>query len=112
MEVLLQWISLLQKILHIFLLLFIGLFGWIFFRAKIITDSVCTSKFYRRRFQRAILSNEDTITELLLMIVMMLFIGIVDLRGATFWLVESSVAIAAIVAGTYSDYKEFIYFQF
>jgi hypothetical protein len=58
---------------------------------------------------------KDTITIALRSMLLLWSDGIVDLRGTTFWKnswLKVAVAIAAIVAGTYSDYKEFIYFQF
>ncbi|MRX38716.1 MBOAT family protein [Flavobacterium sp. LC2016-23] len=94
--------------------------AWIFFRAKSITDAVLYLKrmITSRDFSFQYLDNGRYSYELLLMIVLFVLVEwnnrnkIEPLSGKRS-LLKLSLAIAAILAlGTYSDYKEFIYFQF
>jgi alginate O-acetyltransferase complex protein AlgI len=94
--------------------------AWVFFRAKTITDACLYLKqvVVNREFTSQYLANERYNYELLLMIV--LFV-LVEWNNRTkeepisgkYNTVKLALAITAILAfGTYSDYKEFIYFQF
>lgn len=94
--------------------------AWIFFRAKSITDAVLYLKgmIANRDFSFQYLDNGRYSYELLLMIVLFVLVEwnnrnkIEPLSGKRS-LLKLALAIAAILAlGTYSDYKEFIYFQF
>jgi alginate O-acetyltransferase complex protein AlgI len=107
----------LMSIFYTFLLTCIA---WVFFRARTITDAVL----YLKRivtdgeFKFQYLDNERYSHELLLMIGIFVLVEwnnrtkIEPLSGKRSML-KLALAIAAIMAfGTFSDYKEFIYFQF
>ena len=117
----LQWnFASAKEILHIFYTFALACLAWIFFRAKSITDAVLYIKriFTEGNFSSQYLTNERYNYELLLMIALFVVVEWNNrfkeepLSGKNSWL-KVALAIAAIVAlGTYSDYKEFIYFQF
>ncbi|WP_029272140.1 MBOAT family protein [Flavobacterium sp. KJJ] len=109
--------KLVMSILYTFLLTCVA---WIFFRSRTITDAVLYIKriFTSKDFSFQYLENERYSYELL---------GIIGLFVLVEWnnrnkieplsgkrsLLKVALAIAAIMAlGTFSDYKEFIYFQF
>ena len=109
-----------KEILHIFYTFALACLAWIFFRAKSITDAFLYIKriFTEGNFSSQYLTNERYNYELLLMIILFVVVEWNNrfkeepLSGKNSWL-KVALAIAAIVAlGTYSDYKEFIYFQF
>ena len=94
--------------------------AWVFFRAKTISDAVS----YLKRiitdgdFKIQFLANDRSNYELILIIVVFTLIEWnnrnkiepISGKGST---IKLAFAIAAIMAlGTFSDYKEFIYFQF
>ena len=94
--------------------------AWVFFRAKTITDAILYLKkmFTNGLFETQYLTNERYNYELILMLV--LFV-VVEWNNRTKeepisgknQIIKLSLCLAAIIAlGTYSDYKEFIYFQF
>ncbi len=94
--------------------------AWVFFRAETITDAVLYLKrmFFNGDFTSQYLANERYNYELLLIVG--LFV-IVEWNNRTkmepisgkWSMAKLALAVAAIIAlGTYSDYKEFIYFQF
>ena len=94
--------------------------AWIFFRAKSIGDAFDYIKrmFLNGSFDSQYLENERYNYELLLLILAFVLVEwnsraqIEPISGKYSWL-KLGLCIAAIVAlGTYSDYKEFIYFQF
>lgn len=110
-------VKVLLSILYTFLLTCIA---WIFFRAKSITDAILYLKrmVTNRDFSFQYLDNERYNYELLLMIGLFVLVEwnnrnkIEPLSGKRS-LLKLALAIGAILAlGTYSDYKEFIYFQF
>ncbi|MGO4821822.1 MULTISPECIES: MBOAT family O-acyltransferase [unclassified Flavobacterium] len=117
----LQWnFASAKEILHIFYTFALACLVWIFFRAKSITDAVLYIKriFTEGNFSLQYLTNERYNQELLLMIILFVVVEWNNrfkeepLSGKNSWL-KVALAIAAIIAlGTYSDYKEFIYFQF
>lgn len=94
--------------------------AWIFFRAKSISEAIgyiqkMVADFH---FNTQYLNNERYNIELLLLI--LVFVGVEwfnrskvePLSGKASW-VKVTLAIMALLAlGVYSDYKEFIYFQF
>ena len=94
--------------------------AWIFFRARTITDAILYIKriFSNRDFGFQFLENERYSYELLLMIGLFVLVewnnrNKVEPLSGKRSLLKISLAIAAILAlGTFSDYKEFIYFQF
>ena len=94
--------------------------AWVFFRAKTITDAVLYLKriITNGEFSFQYLENERYNHELLPLIALFVLIEwfsrnkIEPLSGKRNML-KIALAITAIIAfGTYSDYKEFIYFQF
>ncbi|MCD0466768.1 MBOAT family protein [Flavobacterium sp. ENC] len=109
-----------KVLLSIFYTFFLTCIAWVFFRAKSITDAVLYLKriITNRDFSFQYLDNERYSYELLLMIGLFVLVEwnnrnkIEPLSGKRS-LLKMALAIAAILAlGTYSDYKEFIYFQF
>jgi D-alanyl-lipoteichoic acid acyltransferase DltB (MBOAT superfamily) len=120
-SVVLKWnldsIRVLFSILTTFLLTCVA---WVFFRAKTIMDAVLYLKriFTTRDFAFQYLDNERYNYELLLMIGVFVLVEwnnrmkVEPISGKKSML-KMALAILAIIAfGTYSDYKEFIYFQF
>lgn len=110
-------VKVLLSILYTF---FLTCIAWVFFRAKSITDAVLYLKrmVTNRDFSFQYLDNERYNYELLLIIGLFVLVEwnnrnkIEPLSGKRS-LLKLALAIAAILAlGTYSDYKEFIYFQF
>ena len=94
--------------------------AWIFFRAKSIGDALNYIKrmFLNLSFDSQYLENERYNYELLVLLLAFVVVEwnsrtqIEPVSGKYSWL-KLTLCIAAIVAlGTYSDYKEFIYFQF
>ncbi|MEO6176129.1 MAG: MBOAT family O-acyltransferase [Flavobacterium circumlabens] len=109
-----------KVVLSILYTFFLTCIAWVFFRAKSITDAVLYLKriITNRDFSFQYLDNERYSYELLLMIGLFVLVEwnnrnkIEPLSGKRSML-RMALAIAAILAfGTYSDYKEFIYFQF
>ena len=105
------------SILYTFLLTCIA---WVFFRARTISDAVCYLKriVASKDFSFQYLDNERYSYELLLMIGVFVLVEwnnrskAEPLSGKKSFL-KLGLAILAIIAfGTFSDYKEFIYFQF
>nr|WP_315223123.1 MBOAT family O-acyltransferase [uncultured Flavobacterium sp.] len=94
--------------------------AWVFFRAKTITDAVLYLKqiISNREFKIEYLANDRSNYELIVMIALFTLVEwnirnkIEPISGKRATL-KLALAIAAIMAfGTFSDYKEFIYFQF
>jgi D-alanyl-lipoteichoic acid acyltransferase DltB (MBOAT superfamily) len=94
--------------------------AWVFFRAKTITDACLYLKriVLNGEFSSQYLANERYNYELLLMVGLFVLIEWnnrtkVEPISGKYNTVKLALAITAILAfGTYSDYKEFIYFQF
>ncbi|UPZ16036.1 MBOAT family O-acyltransferase [Flavobacterium humidisoli] len=110
-------VKVLFSILTTFLLTCVA---WVFFRARTITDAVLYLKriFTNGEFSPQYLDNERYNYELLMMIGLFVLVEwnnktkVEPISGKRSWL-KMALAIMAIIAfGTYSDYKEFIYFQF
>jgi alginate O-acetyltransferase complex protein AlgI len=110
-------VRVIMSILYTFLLTCVA---WVFFRAKTISDAVQYLKriITNRDFNFQYLDNERYNYELLLMIGLFVLVEwynrhkIEPLSGKRSML-KLTLAMAAIIAfGTFSDYKEFIYFQF
>ncbi|PKB17470.1 MBOAT family protein [Flavobacterium sp. 5] len=94
--------------------------AWVFFRAKTITDAVLYLKkiVFNGEFTSQYLANERYNYELLIMVGLFVVVEwnnrdkIEPLSGKRS-LLKVALAIMTIIAfGTFSDYKEFIYFQF
>nr|WP_199000984.1 MBOAT family protein [Flavobacterium sp. ASV13] len=107
-------------IFNILFTFFITCVAWVFFRAKTITDAISYLKrvIFNGDFNSQYLDNERYNYELLLMISLFVWVEwknrtkVEPLSGKRSML-RVILAIGAILAfGTYSDYKEFIYFQF
>lgn len=95
-------------------------FAWIFFRSKTIMDAVLYIKrmFENHNFSSEYFRIERYSNELLALVVIFIVIEwnnrhkIEPISGKLSWL-KLSLCLAAILAlGVFSDYKEFIYFQF
>ena len=110
-------VKVIMNILYTFLLTCVA---WVFFRAKTITDAVAYLKqiITNRDFSFQYLDNERYSYELTLMIGVFVLIEWnsraktepISGKGS---MLKMALAVLAILAfGTYSDYKEFIYFQF
>jgi alginate O-acetyltransferase complex protein AlgI len=94
--------------------------AWVFFRANTITDAYL----YLKRIvingvlESQYLTNERYNYELIIMILLFVFVEWnnrtkVEPISGKYQTIKLALCIAAILAlGTYSDYKEFIYFQF
>lgn len=110
----------LKVIISIFSTFLITCIAWVFFRAKTITDAVLYLKriMLNRDFNSQYLDNERYNYELLIMIGVFILVEWtnrtkVEPLSGNKSLVKVAVALLAIMAfGTFSDYKEFIYFQF
>ncbi|TDD75979.1 MBOAT family O-acyltransferase [Flavobacterium caseinilyticum] len=94
--------------------------AWVFFRAKSITEAVdyIGRIFTNRSFVSQYLQNERYNYEIIILVVAFIVVEwnsrkqIEPISGKYSYL-KLTLCLAAIVAlGTYSDYKEFIYFQF
>ncbi|MFV8357192.1 MBOAT family O-acyltransferase [Flavobacterium sp. XS1P32] len=117
----LQWdFSSVRVFLNILSTFALTCLAWIFFRAKSIGDAFDYIKrmFLDLSFDSQYLENERYNYELLLLILAFVLVEwnsrtqIEPISGKYSWL-KLTLCLAAIVAlGTYSDYKEFIYFQF
>jgi alginate O-acetyltransferase complex protein AlgI len=109
-----------RVLLHILVTFLISCVAWVFFRAKTITDAV----FYLKQiivngdFSSQYLDNQRYNYELLIMVILFIMVEWnsrtkIEPISGRYSGVKVAFCIAAIVAlGTYSDYKEFIYFQF
>ena len=106
--------------LNIVLTFLLSCVAWVFFRAKTITDAVLYLKriLVNGAFASQYLSNERYNYELLLMVGLFVLVEwnnrtkIEPISGRYSYL-RLALCLASIIAlGTYSDYKEFIYFQF
>ncbi|MBF4517575.1 MBOAT family protein [Flavobacterium sp. ANB] len=109
-----------KVVMSILYTFFLTCVAWVFFRAKTITDAVLYLKriITNHDFSFQYLANERYSYELLLVIGVFVLIEwnnrnqIEPLSGKRS-ILKLSLAILAIMAfGTFSDYKEFIYFQF
>jgi len=120
-SIVLKWnfdsVKVLASILYTFLLTCVA---WVFFRSKTITDAILYLKriFTNRQFDFQYLQNERYSYELLVLTGLFVLVewnnrNKVEPISGKRSLLRLSFAIAAIIAfGIFSDYKEFIYFQF
>ena len=94
--------------------------AWVFFRAKSIAEAVDYLQriFTNQKFSWQYLENERYSYELLLMIAVFILVEWnnrtrIEPISGKYSSLKLTLCLAAIIAlGTYSDYKEFIYFQF
>jgi D-alanyl-lipoteichoic acid acyltransferase DltB (MBOAT superfamily) len=94
--------------------------AWIFFRAKTITIAFDYIKriFTNQQFSTQYLANERYSTELILLVLTFIIVEWncrtkVEPISGKYSILKAALGILAIITlGTYSDYKEFIYFQF
>ena len=109
-----------KTILNILLTFMLSTIAWVFFRARTITDAVLYLKqiVVNGTFSAQYLSNERYNYEILLLLGFFVLVewnnrNRVEPLSGRYSLLKIGIAIAAIMAlGTFSDYKEFIYFQF
>ena len=94
--------------------------AWIFFRAKSISEAIgyiqkMVTDFH---FDSQYLSNERYNFELVLLVLVFVFVEwfnrskVEPLSGKASWIKVTLAILALLALGVYSDYKEFIYFQF
>ncbi len=109
-----------RTIISILMTFCLSTIAWVFFRAKTITDACLYLKriVVNGEFDRQFLANDRSNYELIVMIGLFVLVEwnnrnkTEPLSGKRSML-RIALAIAAIIAfGTFSDYKEFIYFQF
>ena len=109
-----------KVIISVFSTFLITCVAWVFFRAKTITDAILYLKriFSNGELKIQYLANDRSNYELIAMISVFILVEwnsrskIEPLSGKGS-LLKLALAVAAIMAfGTFSDYKEFIYFQF
>lgn len=110
----------LKTILNIIITFVLTCFAWIFFRAKSLQDALeyCYRILINQKYNFEYLANERYSYELL--VLLLLFINIewlnkeyVSPLKGRFWYFKTATCIMAILAfGVFSDYKNFIYFQF
>lgn len=110
----------LKTVVNILLTFGLTTFAWIFFRAKSITEAISYIKrmFSNLDFKFQYLSIERYTYEILILLLFFIVFEwnnkykIEPISGKYSW-VKLTVCIMAIIAlGVFSDYKEFIYFQF
>jgi hypothetical protein len=109
-----------KVVLSIFYTFLLTCIAWVFFRARTITDAVLYLKriITNREFNFQYLGNERYSYELLGMIGLFVLVEwfnrnkIEPLSGKRSLLKIAAAILAIIAFGTFSDYKEFIYFQF
>ncbi|MDR7372316.1 MBOAT family O-acyltransferase [Flavobacterium aquidurense] len=114
-----NWDSL-RTVFNILMTFCLSTIAWVFFRAKTITDACLYLKriVVNGEFASQYLDNERYNYELLLMIGLFVLVEWnnrtkVEPISGKYNTLKIALAIIAIIAfGTYSDYKEFIYFQF
>ncbi|CAM3646421.1 MBOAT family O-acyltransferase [Flavobacterium gelidilacus] len=95
-------------------------FAWIFFRSKSIVEAFGYIKrmFSNFHFESQYLNNERYNFELLLLVLIFVLVEWYSrtreepLSGKFSWIKVTLALIALLTLGVYSDYKEFIYFQF
>ena len=109
-----------KVIFNILFTFFITCIAWVFFRAKTITDAVSYLKriIFNGDFYSQYLDNERYNYEVLPMIAIFVLVEWNNrtkeepLSGKRSMLRVILALVAILAFGTYSDYKEFIYFQF
>jgi len=120
-EIELKWdLSSVKTIASIVMTFFLTTIAWVFFRAKTITDACLYLKriLLNGEFSSQYLNNDRYNYELLLMVGLFVLVEWnnrtkVEPISGKYNTIKLALAIVAILAlGTYSDYKEFIYFQF
>ncbi|MFK7050324.1 MULTISPECIES: MBOAT family protein [Flavobacterium] len=120
-EIEMGWnVNSIKTILNILCTFVLTTIAWIFFRSNTITESIryiqkMVTNFH---FNTQYLSNERYSFELLFLLLAFVLVEwfnrskIEPLSGKRTWLKVTLVIIALLTLGVYSDYKEFIYFQF
>ena len=112
--------SSLKTVLNILGTFVLTTIAWIFFRAKTISEAIGYIKKMLTdfHFESQYLTNERYNYELLLLV--LVFVGVEWLNrskvepfsGKLSWIKVAIAIITLLTLGVYSDYKEFIYFQF
>lgn len=109
-----------RTLLSIMLTFSMTTFAWIFFRANTLTDGIGYIKRMFSHFSTEFqyLSIERYTPELLILVVVFVLFEWVNkykiepISGKWEWIKVFACIVALLVLGVYSDYKEFIYFQF
>lgn len=110
----------LQILFHVFTTFCLATLAWIFFRANTITDALNYIKrmFTNLDFGSQYLSIERYTPELLVLVIAFVVFEwknkykIEPISGKYEWIKVFICMLALLALGVYSDYKEFIYFQF
>ncbi|MCW2119451.1 MBOAT family O-acyltransferase [Flavobacterium sp. 7A] len=117
----LSWnFSSIRVVLNILSTFILSCIAWVFFRAKTVTDAVLYLKgiFTNGTFVSQYLDNQRYNYEILLLVLVFVLVEWnnrtkVEPISGKYDFVKLIACITAIITlGTYSDYKEFIYFQF
>jgi D-alanyl-lipoteichoic acid acyltransferase DltB (MBOAT superfamily) len=120
-EIVMGWnTSSLKTIFNILITFALTCFAWIFFRAKSMTEAFGYIKKMATdlEFKTQYFSNERYNIELLLLLTIFVVVEwfnrskVEPLSGKWSWLKIALAILALLTLGVYSDYKEFIYFQF
>ena len=114
-----NWSSL-RVFLNIFSTFILSCVAWVFFRAKTVTDAFLYLKgiVVNGNFSSQYLDNERYNYEILLLLFVFVWVEwhnktkVEPISGRFATLKMAACLAAIIMLGTYSDYKEFIYFQF
>ena len=112
--------SSIRTIFQILLTFSITCLAWIFFRSKSITEAIdyIVRIFSNLNFKSQYLVNERHSFELLLLVLIFVVVEwfnrskVEPLSGKGSWIKVALAIISLLTLGVYSDYKEFIYFQF
>ncbi len=120
-EIVLGWnLDSVKTILNIFATFTLSTLAWIFFRAKSIAEAFgyLQRMFTDFSFKSQYLNNERYNFELLLLVFVFVAVEwfnrakVEPLSGKASWIKVTLAMMALLALGVYSDYKEFIYFQF
>jgi alginate O-acetyltransferase complex protein AlgI len=117
----LSWnLSSLRVFINIIGTFLLSCIAWVFFRAKTVTDAILYLKgaVINGNFKSQYLDNERYNYEIVLLVVVFIAVEwqnktkVEPISGKYATLKLAACLAAIIMLGTYSDYKEFIYFQF
>jgi len=120
-EIEMNWnISSVKTILNILGTFALTTVAWIFFRAKSISEAMgyIQKMVTDWHFNSQYLSNQRYNFELLLLVLIFVLVEwfnrskVEPLSGKASWVKVTIALLALLALGVYSDYKEFIYFQF
>jgi D-alanyl-lipoteichoic acid acyltransferase DltB (MBOAT superfamily) len=120
-EIEMNWnINSVKTFFHILVTFVLTSVAWIFFRAKSISEATgyIQKMLTDCQFDSQYLSNQRYNNELLLLVLVFVIVEwcnrskVEPLSGKASWIKVALALIALMAFGVYSNYKEFIYFQF